>query len=479
QWITGEAEPRGFSLGGVVPGGAKNLGADEVSLVAMEGWSGSRLERLMRVGGGEGWRNVVLQRIMRGYLRVVILVGVCGFVGWLLSGGGWLKAMQVMISVWVVSCPCAIGVALPLLEDVAATVMRRFGVFVREKELWARLRKVKVILMDKTGTVTLERLGLKNPEAVDGLSQRAREVLLGMTMVSLHPVARCLREELMARGVEGMESVRVREVIGCGIEWARQEGTWRLGKAEWALWDVSHKGQREGTIFSLDGVEVAEFEFEEEVRPDASRQIQELERDGYEVWLLSGDRVEKVKRIGKELGVREERALGGLEPEEKAKLVEGRWGGCSLMLGDGANDSLAFDAALCRGTPAVDTGLLEKKADFYLLGSGLQGLGKLFRMARRHGHTGRALFGFTVLYNFAVVCVSLCGWMNPLVAAIVMPASSLVSIGIVYIGLRIPSDWEEEGDVRSWSKEGNLSKARIFFETIKETKGEKYDERRS
>jgi len=116
--------------------------------------------------------------------------------------------------------------------------------------------------------------------------------------------------------------------------------------------------------------------------------------------------------------------------------VTSRWAGNSLMLGDGANDSLAFDAALCRGTPSVDSGLLEHKADFYMPGSGLGGLAELFRSGHRHAFTTRAVFAFAITYNAAAVTASLSGLMNPLVAAIIMPLSSLASIGIVMLGFR-------------------------------------------
>jgi Cu2+-exporting ATPase len=160
-----------------------------------------------------------------------------------------------------------------------------------------------------------------------------------------------------------------------------------------------------------------------------------LVRGGWEVALLSGDDPERVARLARSLGLPEEAGLGGLTPEEKAELVRERWPDRALLLGDGANDSLAFDAALCRGTPAVDTGLLEQKADFYLLGRSLGGLGQLLEMGRRHGLATRAVFGFALSYNALAVGASLAGWMNPLVAAIIMPLSSLFSIALLFFVL--------------------------------------------
>jgi Cu2+-exporting ATPase len=187
-------------------------------------------------------------------------------------------------------------------------------------------------------------------------------------------------------------------------------------------------------VLALDGTEVARFHFREELRPDAAVELGRFQSARMPVYLLSGDEPERVHAMGRALGLPEGHALGGLSPADKAALVRSRWGGQALMLGDGANDSLAFDAALCRGTPAVDTGLLEHKADFYLLGRGLAGLGVLFAAARSHRRTTNMVCAFALSYNALAVSAALAGWMSPLAAAIIMPLSSLASIGLVLTG---------------------------------------------
>jgi Cu2+-exporting ATPase len=323
---------------------------------------------------------------------------------------------------------------LPLLDDLAAAALQRHGVYLREGSLWARLRRVTTLLLDKTGTVTLETLQPADPAAVDSLSPSARSYLLRLVERSLHPVAACLREVLLSRGTEpAVGPGEVREEAGLGLQWDSPLGRWRLGRASWAAAD----GGR-GTVLSLDGTAVARFDFREELRPDAARQVARFQSSGLPVYLLSGDEPARVESMGRALGLPPSHAFGGLTPTGKETLVRRRWDGCALMLGDGANDSLAFDAALCRGTPAVDAGLLEHKADFYMLGRGLGGLEVLFRAAAVRRRTALAVAGFAVLYNIAAVAVALSGAMNPLVAAIVMPASSLVSVGLVLAGFRLP-----------------------------------------
>jgi Cu2+-exporting ATPase len=175
--------------------------------------------------------------------------------------------------------------------------------------------------------------------------------------------------------------------------------------------------------------------FHEELRPGAAEQVLSLAQRGLGLWLLSGDAPERVRAMAQKLGLSPDAGMGGLTPEDKARLVRERWAADSLLLGDGANDSLAFDAALCRGTPSVETGLLEQKADFYLLGRSLSGLGGLFAAAVRHRRATIAVLTFAIIYNASAVTAALLGFMNPLVAAIIMPLSSLISIALVFFFL--------------------------------------------
>lgn len=432
HWITGEPAPRQFATGDMVPSGARSLNEDDVECEALEDWTDSQLSALLRINAERTWRNGRLEKWIRVYLVAVLMLAAGGFLIWGLTAGAWLSGFQVMISVLVVSCPCAVGVALPLLDDLAAARLQQHGVYLREGSLWARIHHVNTLLLDKTGTVTLETLRPSHPEVLTALSATEKSRLLHLVGRSLHPVAACLREILLAAGVEpSKDAGSVREIPGMGLEWDAPEGRWCLGRASW----IPSEGS--GTVLALDSIEVARLHFREELRPEAAQEVARFQSAGMPVFLLSGDEPERVRAMGATLGLPPEQALGGLSPQEKADLVSERWADRALMLGDGANDSLAFDVALCRGTPAVDAGLLEHKADFYLLGRSLGGLGALFATARSRQRTARAVLSFAVSYNALAVAAALGGWMSPLAAAIIMPLSSLVSIGIVVASFRV------------------------------------------
>jgi Cu2+-exporting ATPase len=432
EWISGESEATTARRGRLVPAGAVNCGQCAIEVEAREPWADSLLAKLLHLSPTGSARDPALERFLRGYIGVVLGLAIAGFCGWWIATGALLPALQVFISVLVVSCPCASGVALPLCRDLATARMRRLGVFIRDGELWPKLDHVRKILFDKTGTLTLEAMSLLNPEVLSLLGDDERAVLLAMVQDSLHPVSGCLREQLLADRVEPALAGPVRETIGFGLEMKHAGVTWRLGRAEWAARSASPAD----CLFARDGEALAAFRFGEVAREDAREEIAALRARGCETFILSGDRREKVAAMADRLGLPREQCLGELSPDDKAARVRKLDAHDTLYLGDGANDSLAFDAAWVSGTPAIDRGLLEQKAGFYFLGSSLRGVRALLATAALRRRTARAVVAFALAYNAVAIALCLAGSMSPLLAAILMPASSLVSLAIVGLGFR-------------------------------------------
>jgi Cu2+-exporting ATPase len=431
EWINGEADPHTFSAGRTVPAGAIHLGSAPVIVKAREAWADSLLSRL--TGSDRAAARVpALEKLLRYYLAAIVLIGVAGFVFWL-QMDGFAPALQVMISVFVVSCPCALGVALPLADELAGTRMERAGVFIREPLIWSRLRAVRKIIFDKTGTLTLERPVLMNPEAVGNLDADAKSALARLTDGSLHPVSRTLLEALGADGqrlLRSLPAIEIQDTPGMG----RSFGKWSLGRPGWASGEAATDAPHDSEL-CLDGEPIARFRFEESLRPDAIAALGLLKKD-HRLIILSGDRPEKVAAAAAALGIPPEDAHAALQPAEKEALVRQLDAHDTLYLGDGANDSLAFNAAWVTGTPVVDRSLLEAKSDFYFLGQSLRFLPGMLALAKHRRAAVRTAFAFALIYNAAAITVSLLGYMNPLVAAIIMPLSSAISLGIVGLGLK-------------------------------------------
>jgi len=427
EWINGEAEPVLKVAGSRLPAGAILLSRSALTLTAAESWSDSLLARLTATDSTERG-SPVLQQVLRYYLVVVLILGLGGLIFWISMGQPAL-GLQAMISVFVVSCPCALGVALPLADELAASRAERHGAFVRNATLWARLRSIRQVIFDKTGTLTLERPVLTDPDAVASLDDTAARALTQLTVGSLHPVGRTLLETLGNRGqtlLANGELPPLEETPGQGVAFLHEGSRWSLGRAGWA------GDPADGTTsLCLEGERIAAFRFEDTLRPGAAETLTELRRRHQALWILSGDTQAKVTDLAQRLDIPEAHACGGLSPTEKAERVQELDRDDSLYLGDGANDSLAFDAATVTGTPVVDRSLLEAKADFYTLGSGLDFLPALFATADARAAGVRRAFAFALIYNAAAVTLCLTGGMNPLLAAVLMPLSSIISVVLV------------------------------------------------
>jgi Cu2+-exporting ATPase len=425
--INGEAEPRIFQAGQRVPAGAIHLGRSDVELVTLQPWADSLLAQLLAPGERASRRHVWLERIVHGYLIGIIGLAAISGLGWWLATGDLLKTGAVVTAVLVVSCPCAIALAFPLADEMATVALRRRGVFVREGDLWTKLDQVRQLVFDKTGTLTLETPVLLNPEVIEALDGEARAALLALVRDNPHPLSEALRPLLLARG--GVEPLpgEVGEVVGFGVTLGR----WSLGRAGWRDADGGS-----GTVLACDGVVRARLEFADLARPDARAELAALQARGLEVFILSGDREEKVTALAAELGLPAGHGFAGHSPGEKARWLDEHGADRTLMLGDGANDSLAFDRALCRGTPVIHRGVLERKADFYYLGRGIAGLRALFEVDVIRRRTQRIILAFSIGYNLLAVGLAVAGRMNPLVAAALMPINSLLTLAIVTSGMR-------------------------------------------
>jgi Cu2+-exporting ATPase len=439
EWINGEAESCTFQAGRALPAGAIHLGKEPVVLTASETWEDSFLAKLVS-NDRPVVRVVALEKLLKFYLLAVLCIGTTAFYWWS-RHHGMAQALQVMISVFVVSCPCALGVSLPMADEIAGSIMEKMGVFIRQPLLWARLRRVKTLIFDKTGTLTLERPVLANPEVVQMLDSDARLALARLTSGSLHPVSRSLLEALGRDGqriLREQSPVQVEDLPGAGRFYQENGKQWSLGKPGWRSEDAAGDFSSHDAELCCDGRRVSRFIFRESLRADAIASLGLLKARNYRLVILSGDREEKVSVVAGVLGIPAEDVHAALPPGRKEDLVRDLDRKDTLYLGDGANDSLAFNAAWTTGTPVVDRSLLEEKADFYFMGRSLGFLPSLLALAKRRQWVVRGAFAFALCYNLAAVGLCLQGLMSPLLAAILMPLSSAISLAIVALGLRMP-----------------------------------------
>jgi len=429
--INGESAPRRFTAGQRVPAGALNLSRSPVRLRATQAWAHSLLAELTAPQGETEHRNPLLERIVQGYLIGILAVAALAGLFWGIHTGDLLKTGAIVTAILVVSCPCAIGLAFPLAEEIASVALRRRGVFIRNPRLWSLLHKVRKLVFDKTGTLTLETPVLQNPEVLAALSDEARQALYSLIRDNPHPVSQCLLEALLTSGpTPAPLGGDVLEEVGCGVSL----GLWSLGKSGWKT-NAPGNAQK-GTVLTYDGTPLATFQLADSIRSDACEEISNLHSLGLEAHILSGDAAHKVEQTAAQLGLPPEHGHGQMSPQDKADWLRRNAASDALMLGDGLNDSLAFDAALLRGTPVIHRGTLAQKADFYYLGRGIGGIRALFEVNAIRRRAERVILIFSVSYNLLAVGFAAFGFINPLIAAILMPINSLLTLALVSTSMK-------------------------------------------
>ncbi len=431
DWINGETESRVFTRGTTIPSGSTNQNGSAVELVARESWSDSLMADLLENPAGKSEEEQVAQKWIARYLLAVIAIASVGALTWAIAAGP-VPALIVFVSSLVVSCPCALGIALPLANELAVSQLKGDGVFVRVPSLWERLARVTRIVFDKTGTLTRSTMDWTNPEILESLDPKSIEALGALVSQSRHPASSTVREAMFAKGLLALSNDwDVSEVLGQGMRGINNGVEWRFGKSSWANGDQSN-----ATVLTRDGECVATFQFEDRPWSDAAHEIESLHGRGLDISILSGDLKTKVAQAAQALGIDASQAIGEQSPRDKQQWLVQNGGDTTLILGDGANDSLAFDAALCCGSPAAEKSTLAGKSDFYYLGAGIFGIRRLLETAVQRKRAIRSLLVFAISYNAVTLSLALAGLVTPLLAAILMPLSSVASLAIVWSMLR-------------------------------------------
>jgi P-type Cu2+ transporter len=436
DWIVGESRPRSYVTGAVVPAGAFSCGNEARILRAETGFDASPLRELLRAPEppSELARTTPwFQRFSRVYVVGVLSVASIGFAAWWLVSGELSRALGVTTSVLIVTCPCAFGIAAPLAYEMVQAGLRRAGLFVRRTTFLDRACTVRRVVFDKTGTLTTGALAVDNPEALDALPTEALEALYDLVARSAHPKSAAVRDALEGRGLRIDEHARVAETPGTGLELVRRGKCWRLGDSRWVA--PGEERTAGDLAFGVDGAPLAALRTTERLRIDAVREVQALSRDGLEVWLLSGDAQSRVDLAGVASGVPEERCLGEHDPAAKARFLEQHDHGDTLFVGDGVNDALGLDRAHVSGTPAVDRPYVPARADFFFVTPGLAPIRLALRSARALAQVVRVDLAIALAYNALAIGFALAGRMSPLLCAILMPASSLTTIGMTVAAL--------------------------------------------
>lgn len=350
---------------------------------------------------------------------VVHGVAVVTFLGWWLAmGAGPTTALLHAVSVLIVACPCAIGIAVPAVQVAATGGLLKRGVLIKSGDALERLATIDGVAFDKTGTLTLGR-----PELIDAPKDAGmRELAAALVAQSKHPLARALARHLGAAA----PLAGTVEVPGGGLSAEMDGTTIRLGNAAFCGLDTVAPDAASEVWLAVPGRKPARFVLADAARPDARATVAYFERAGIETTILSGDRAPAVARCAAEVGIGA--FSGRLKPADKATVLAG-WaaeGRKVLMVGDGLNDAPALAEAHVSASFGHGVAATQATADIVLPAERLSAIVLAHRTARRAAAIIRQNLGFAALYNIVLIPVAVVGLASPLLAAAAMSASSIV-----------------------------------------------------
>lgn len=434
--ITGETLPRCVATGSLVHCGTINLTTPlELSVTAVaESTLLADIARLMSTAEQARGKYVRLaDRAARLYAPAVHALGLATFVGWLLAGYGWEPALTAAIAVLIITCPCALALAVPAVQVVATSRLFRSGIVVKSADGLERLSEIDTIVLDKTGTLTRGEPRVVSEVAADDLA-----IAAALASNSRHPYSLAIVAAARDRGLAVPKASEVSEVAGAGVS-GRINGEYvRLGSASHCGFDAPddaqavHLRRQDGRNRSI--------LLRDTLRPDAAEVVATLQRAGYRLEILSGDRSMAVNDVAQTVGITD--AQGGATPGDKIARIEALQGTAKddakhltpgsqdrrrhvLMVGDGLNDGPALAAGHASMSPASATDIAQTAADVVFQGERLAPIVKALAVARYAQRRARENFAIAIGYNVLFVPLAVAGYVTPLIAAIAMSASSI------------------------------------------------------
>ncbi len=427
--ITGESAPQAAMPGAVLRAGALNLTGPltlRADAKAQDSFLAEMVQLVEAAEGGRAQYRRMADRMAAIYSPAVHVLAAVTLGFWLIVSGDWHQAVMTAIAVLIITCPCALGLAVPIVQVVAAGRLFEKGILLKDGAALEKLAEADTVVFDKTGTLTTGQPVLLNPAHTPYTSQA-----VALAAQSGHPLSRAIVAQFGLPDHLPRFSA-VQEVPGFGIEGESDGQLYRLGRADWGLaeWGLADAGQQGGTqvVLSANGQVLQRFHFTDSLRPEAVEAVAELRGQGLATGICSGDTASAVAQVGDALGIAAQ--LAGCLPADKIAHVQGvqQAGHRVLMVGDGLNDAPALAAAHVSMAPASAADVGRNAADLVFLHKSLRAIPQAVRIARQAKRAVQQNFALAVVYNVIAVPIAFMGYCTPLVAALAMSLSSVLVV---------------------------------------------------
>jgi len=423
--VTGEALPVAAGFGDTLEAGTLNLtGAVEAEVLrsADESFLAQMMRMQSEAETGRGTYVRIADRAARLYAPVVHLLALATFIGWVIATGDWHTSAFVAISVLIITCPCALGLAVPVAHVVASGRLMRMGILMKDGSALERLADIDRVVFDKTGTLTMGTSAVGFGPDDPALRTAAK----ALALKSVHPAARAIALSIAELPCQLDDAI---EVPGFGVAGCIGGRAVRLGRADWVA-DISvHAKGRASPVFAFADGPAMSFDLTEALRPGAVDAIKSFAAAGIPVAMLSGDIAARANSIANQLDIADVKS--SKTPADKIAALNAMRndGFRALMVGDGLNDAAALAAAHVSMAPSSASDAGRTAADFIFLRDGLDAVPAAWRMARDTSRIVRQNFALAIAYNCIAIPLAMAGLVTPLIAAIAMSASSLLVIG--------------------------------------------------
>ncbi|MFV0245995.1 MAG: heavy metal translocating P-type ATPase [Qingshengfaniella sp.] len=367
------------------------------------------------------------------YAPGVHILALLSFAGWFVATRDMRTAVNIAAAVLIITCPCALGLAVPAVTTAASGRLFRQGLLLKNATALERLAEADLVVFDKTGTLTS---GLQLVSDLTEMTADDRAVALALAEASSHPLSRALAEALRATGVNAAALNGLEEIPGSGVRARLGDAEIRLGRADWTgATETEADMPSAATWLKLGDGPARCFAFSDRIRPGAAEAVTGLRTRGLRVVLLSGDAPVPVADLAAKLGIEEWQAR--VSPVDKADTIAALTGQGHrvLMVGDGLNDTAALAAAHVSISPATALDAARVASDIVLLGNDLSTIVPARDVAIRAVRRIRENFQIATFYNVLAVPLAVAGLATPLIAALAMSSSSVtVSLNALRLG---------------------------------------------